>query len=208
MTKPNYWSVPPLWPGATVGIIAGGPSLTQEQVDKLKGLKVIAINNAYLLAPWADVLYGCDKKWWKWHPAALEFQGIKVTMMEPVHESIYQIRNGGTPGLCLKPDGLATGRNGGYQAINLAYHLGAKIVILIGYDMKPGLKGEVHWHEEHPTATPKSILPRWVKHYSSIVEPLKEQGVRVINCTPGSALKCFEQMDLDVAVKRARKNRL
>jgi len=208
MSEPNYWSVPPLWRGEIAAIIAGGPSLTQEQVDKLKGLKVIAVNNGYLLAPWADVLYGCDQKWWKWHPDALEFQGLKVTMTDPVHESIHQIRNGGPVGLCLKPDGLATGRNGGYQAINLAYHFGAKVILLVGYDMKLGEKGEVHWHEEHLKPTPKTIFPGWIKHYNSIVEPLKEQGVRVINCTPGSALKCFEQMELDLAIERAREDRL
>jgi hypothetical protein len=70
----GYWRVQPEWRGQTVVIVGGGPSLTKEQVDAAGHVvvgraapKVIAINNAIELAPWADVLYFCDARWYEWH---------------------------------------------------------------------------------------------------------------------------------------------
>jgi len=38
---------------------------------------VLAINDAYRLAPWADWLYACDDRWWRFHHEAVAagFQG-------------------------------------------------------------------------------------------------------------------------------------
>ena len=54
------WLVIPIFKGCTVAIIAGGPSLTQNQVNMVEGFPTIAVNDAYKLAPWANILYGCD----------------------------------------------------------------------------------------------------------------------------------------------------
>jgi hypothetical protein len=69
----EFWEVPEEWRGATAVCIGNGPSLTQAQVDFTRGardangrVRVIAINDAFKLAPWADVLYFCDDKWWQW----------------------------------------------------------------------------------------------------------------------------------------------
>lgn len=203
MKKQNFWTVPEKWPGQTFAILAGGPSLTIEQVNAVKGkCRVIAVNNTYQLAPWADVLYGCDRKWWAWHTDAAQFEGIKVTMSPPViTPDVHLIRNAGTEGLCLDRDGLATGRNGGYQAINLAVHLGAKRILLLGFDMKA--QGDrMHWHKEHEIPTPKTVCKRWLDLFNTISDPLKAQGVEVINCTPGSALKVFPKRELGYVIKK------
>jgi hypothetical protein len=61
------------WEGKTVVCIAGGPSLTKEQLELVRAarerdaVRVIVINDAYLIAPWADVLYFADARWAKWH---------------------------------------------------------------------------------------------------------------------------------------------
>jgi len=50
-----------LWPDAVVAIFGAGPSLTQAQVEQTRGAcQTIAVNLAYRLAPWADLLYACD----------------------------------------------------------------------------------------------------------------------------------------------------
>src|SRR5690349_3855481 len=52
--------------------MATGPSLTRDVVTRVAaakvfgGARVIAINDAYLMAPWADVLYFADPRWWDW----------------------------------------------------------------------------------------------------------------------------------------------
>ena len=73
--------VPKAWSGETVVVIATGPSLTAEDVDYCRGkARVIAINDAYTLAPWADALYATDAKWWHWHRGVASFTGAKWSM--------------------------------------------------------------------------------------------------------------------------------
>ena len=52
------WSVPRIWEGKTVTVLAGGPSLTELVVDAVctSGCPSIAVNTSYRRAPWADVL--------------------------------------------------------------------------------------------------------------------------------------------------------
>ena len=79
------WRVPQMWKGQTLAILGGGPSLTAEQVELVRrsGWRCIAINDTYRLAPWADVHYFCDLRFWGWHHEAPEFkafEGIWVTL--------------------------------------------------------------------------------------------------------------------------------
>ena len=45
---------------------APGPSLTSEVAEQVRetGWPVIACQDAFRLMPWADILYGCDERWW------------------------------------------------------------------------------------------------------------------------------------------------
>lgn len=146
------WTAPKLWPGETVVCIGGGPSLTHRQVSNvlMADSNVIAINDAYRVAPWAAVLYASDKNWWDWHKGASEFEGIKVGLRGSKDGAGYQgewngddwpdvkaMAHNGVDGLeLLDARFLRTGANSGYQAINLAVHFGAKRIILLGYDMQ------------------------------------------------------------------------
>ena len=205
----NYWEIPELWRGRTVALLGGGPSLTQAQVDLLRGrCGVIAINNAYELAPWADLLYFCDEKWWRWHhekPGYKAFAGIKVTLENPkviaAEPAVKSVQNLGRNGLCEFRHGLHTGKNGGYQAIDLAVHLGAKRILLLGYDMRPAEDGRLQWHKGHPIkGNPRQYEEHMLPMFPSLVQPLAKRGVEVLNCTPKSALKVFPMVALEVAL--------
>ncbi len=197
------WSVPPEWTGETAFLIGGGPSLRGFDASILRGRRVIAINNSWELAPWADVLYFCDYKWWEWHGDKVTegFEGrYIVTPSQILKDPRGRLvtLTGGT-GLETDPGGLRHGSNGGYQAINLAYHFGAKRIVLLGYDMTADKR--THFHDGHPTTKMDayrrtlefSMLPK----FPTIVEPLKKAGVEVINATPGSALKCWPYRPLE-----------
>lgn len=184
-------AVPRLWPQSTIVCMAGGPSLTADDAAYCRGRgPVIAINSSYKLAPWADVLYACDNKWWGWpdgQQALHTFRGLKFALDPRAKQwpGVTVLRNTGDSGLELNPTGLRTGRNSGFQAINLALHLGAARVILLGYDMHGG-----HWHKPHPDGS-RPPFPTCLKLFPTLVEPLKAAGVEVINCTPGTALTAF-----------------
>ncbi len=201
--------MPPLWRGETCFIVAGGPSLRDVECGVLEGRRVIAINDAYRLCPFAGILYFCDTKWYRWHANDPEFRdvaGTKVRLAplaaepdlpEPIKILRNDDRHGSPGGLCEEPDGLRTGRNSGYQCINLAVHLGCKRIVLLGYDMKMAADGASHWFGDHPVPTrANTYREAMLPHFASLVDPLKARGVEVINATRGSAIDCFPAADL------------
>jgi len=189
------WSVPREWVGETAYILGGGPSLASVDVRSLPG-RIIVINNSWLLRPDADVLYFCDLAWWQAHGAAVKagFRGEYIASIGDVHdEAVKRLRNGGPTGLDLRPDNLRHGSNSGYQAINLAVHFGAARIVLLGYDMKTD-GDKTHWHEGHgveAAIVQHGLEKRMIPHFDALVEPLKTEGVEIVNATEGSALKCF-----------------
>ena len=195
-------SVPVQCPKGTVVCLGGGPSLTREDVEWCRGkATVIAINDAYKLAPWADVLYACDAKWWKWHRGVPEFSGLKYALEADAGQwpNVQVLENTGEHGIETQPTGLRTGRNGGYQAINLAVHLGATRVLLLGYDMQAKKGQPSHWFGEHPVAI-RSPFQMFLEHFPAIVTPLRQLGVTVINCSRETALELFPRMTIQEAL--------
>ena len=181
-------------------------------------MHAIAVNDQYLVAPSADVLYFADARWWEWHHQGLakswpwasftaeqvrerfaSFAGQKATidgtgMMVP-DPAVFMLHNHGREGLSEQPNGLHTGMNGGYQAINLAVLAGARRVLLAGYDMRfPG--GRSHSHNGHPHSHPEANYSLYASKYSSMLPQLGRLGVDVVNCTPGSAIDAFPRGDL------------
>lgn len=194
--------MPWLWRGETCVLIGGGPSLTMADVDAVCGrARVIAINDAYTCAPFADVLYACDARWWGWHRGAPSFTGLKVALEpQPVAwPGLTVLRNTGPLGLEIQPTGLRTGKNSGYQAINLAVHLGATRILLLGYDMSPAPDGRTHWHAPHPEGA-LSPYPQMIAAFDSLVEPLAALGVTVLNCSRRTALATFPCVPLATAL--------
>ena len=150
---------------------------------------MIAINDNYKIAPFADVLYACDGKWWNWHNGAPEFTGQKWTQDKAAAAKygINWIEGRQGDGLSSDPGYIHTGQNSGYQAINLAHLFGASRVILTGYDMKISKSGASHWFGDHPDGI-RSTYVRWLDNYRSIAA----QGlIEVINCTRDTALDMF-----------------
>ncbi len=196
-------TVPALWPGETVVCLGGGPSLTQADVDACRGrARVIAVNDAYRMAPWADVLYGCDAAWWNAHKGVTTFSGLKYSL-EPkaaIWPGVQILRNAGREGLCLERDALCTGSNSGYQAINLAVHLGAIKVVLLGYDMQ-ATNGKSHWFGEHPSPLARgSQYSRFRRHFATLPKPLQAAGVTVVNASRVTALTAFPCLPLEEAL--------
>jgi hypothetical protein len=190
--------VPCCWPNSTMVLVAGGPSVTAEDVDTCRGHLVLAIKDTIRLAPWADVLYGCDAKWWTHHGPTLNYHGPRFALEDQPFAA--PLKNTGMTGLETDPIGLRTGKNSGYQAINLAMHLGARRIVLLGYDMQPSPAGAHHWFGAHPYHAYEPPYRAFLDCFETIVEPLKTLGVTVINATRTTALKVFPQMPLAQAL--------
>lgn len=189
------WSVPNLWQGATVSILASGPSMNAALADSVHGEPTIAINTTFQLAPWASMLYAADGQWWeRYRKTALHFAGMKVTLAPEIFPELLTLQRGNLNG--FEPDAtkINLGGNSGYQAVCIAATAGATRINLYGFDMRSDVKHNHHWHGVHPSPLRnhgESLYQRWLKNFEGLASILKARGVEVVNCTPGSALKCF-----------------
>lgn len=199
---PTLPAVPCLWPGETAVIVGGGSSLTPLDVayvgDRaIRGMvRCIAIKEAFLLAPWADVLYGCDAKFWRFYRGVPSFTKPKYTLEAVEYPDVICLQNTGNQGLELDPTGLRTGYNSGYQAVNLAYHLGIRKVILLGFDMWRGPSGEANWFGAHPNHL-DSPYPIFHQSFEQVKGTLKNLGMEVVNASRWTMLRTFPCVRLE-----------
>lgn len=219
------------WDGRTVAILAGGPSLTPEAFDRVREereadrLRVIAINDAYLLAPWADVHYAADAKWHAWHTVGIDkpvlglraddvrarwaaFMGQKCSIQpaaDKVADDVHVLRNRDHPynkhGLSFDPHYLVCGKHGGFQALNLAILAGAGRILLLGYDANPE-DPRRHFHGAHPIETdaPAQRYATFRESFRVAQHDIAATGIPVINCSPTSAIETFPRMTLEDAL--------
>lgn len=179
--------------------IAPGESLTPEDVEFCKGkAKVYVVNDCYKIAPWADVLYAADTSWWDHHKGAPEFTGQKWTVSQ---QAADKFKLNYIAGYNNKPwgdtqDGIATGGNSGFQALNLAALHGAQRVILLGYNY--GFTHKKHYFGDHPPEINRpSNYKEWLTRLEMAAKYIK---IPVINCSRESAIKCFPRLSLEEAL--------
>lgn len=194
-----------------------------EDAQRRGRCRVVVVNDGYLVFPTADLCYFADARWWQWHTEGIakawpwvsftaaevkqrfaEFRGQKVTIensgMLVADPEVFMLHNdtarSGAGGLSEAPNAIRTGSNGGYQVINIATLAGAKRIGLVGYDMRY-TGGRSHAHNGHPVKTPEGPYLQYARNFDSMLPQLKKMGIEVVNCTPGSALRCFPMGDLE-----------
>ena len=208
--------VPRLWPGATVLLMATGPSLCRADTDAVasaaparrgRSLKVITVGEAWRAAPYADALYHADRAWWDAYAGAPAFPGLAIT----------QDANGGAacaeryglsvvtsvkaPGISTDPAVVNRGWNSGFQALQLAMHLGAARVILLGFDMGKAADGRKSWAQNRPASLVRhSPYELFVRAFTDAAPQVAAAGVEVLNASRVSALQCFPRVALQDAL--------
>lgn len=199
----------PNWSGETAIIIASGPSLKKQDVELVRGRgKVIAIKKCVDLAPWADVVYGCDGPWWRSVQGLMKFKGLKLAYEPTVCGSEYGIQRVEIPDktcdrfLLDEVGKVGSGRNSGFQALNLAAQFGAKRIILLGLDI--GGETAAHWYGRNNWNMANNpdqwSYDKWQKAFTVAAPDLKARGIDVINASRSTALKCFRQLPLASAL--------
>jgi len=195
----------------TIVCIASGPSLTQEDVDFCRDrARVLVVNNNYAMAPWADWLYAGDYQWWRCHlrgshgnrdwKAKLDaFTGERWTLDRKAAQDfgLRWIEDASGPNkamrLCCEPGKVYNGANSGFAAINLAWHFGARRIVLLGYDMQR-TGGVAHWFGDHPPELSSAAdYPAFRSFFPLLAADLAADGVAVINCSRATALECFKR---------------
>jgi hypothetical protein len=190
----------PDWSGQRCMIVASGPSALEQPVYEAKGVvRAIAINNSWRLAPWADALYASDAAWWRENDHA-GFAGLKVSRSDV--PGVHKVNLRGQRGAWYdhmifdEPGTLGAGGSSGFQALNLAVQFGALDIALVGYDAR--VDNGIHWHGRHErTSNPtEAMAAAWAMYLDRAAKPLADAGVRVVNCSPVSALEAYQKMGL------------
>lgn len=211
------------WTG-TVAILGGGPSLTIPQFAKVTAahaagqLKCIAINDSYLMAPYADVLYAPDVPWHnkqrqgvakpKLGLSAAEvsaryeaFAGLRCCVEQGVavdDDRVHILASAYFPirtALTLHGNDLVSGRNSVHQAMNLAIRAGASRTLLLGCDGGP-MEGQTHWHGGHGDVISPEFWNDMRRSFSAAEHAIAATGAEVINCNPASRIDSFRKMEL------------
>jgi hypothetical protein len=194
-------------------VAASGPSLSNEQVYSIQKLKqkwneflLITVNDTYkLFYDVLDIVYCADLSWLKMNESDLRTK-IDRSLTEsrivmPDRPNIREYNSSvdltlvtchNYQGLHKEPGSINCGRNSGFQALHLARNLGAKEIILVGFDMgiDPETKKE-HWFGSHPNGlrSPASEFSSFIEHFSILASDLEKEGTKVWNCTgPNSRL--------------------
>lgn len=220
MAEPRRIS--PSWADSPCIVAAPGPSLTASvarecRIRRLTDYwKIIAVQDAYKLFPWADMLYGCDDRWWLEHGDCNGFQNEKWTSVEEDKDSSNYLakkaalidrlgihcvlgKRGNT--FSLDPGLIHYGDNSGFQAVNLALLKGCKRIVLVGFDMRHK-DGKAHFFGDHPenlVQAPERFMAGWAQQFANAAKALPPD-ITIVNATPGSALTCFPMMELDDAL--------
>lgn len=202
------------WRGECVAVVAGGPSLKNQDLSVLKDrIHIVVVNESHQICPWAEILYSCDNSWWQLRQMEIRnFRGLKlgfdvVGLMDVRNIKIKKSRhdNWNNDMLFDEPGLIGSGGNSGFQLVNLVAQMGATGIGLIGMDMR--LDGGIHWHGKHPSQLrnpDESVMREWRKNLDAVAFKMKGVGIDVVNCSPTSALENYPKVTINKMLERWR----
>lgn len=171
--------------------IASGPSLSYVEcsIARSSGLPIIAVNNSWLAVPDSQNIYAADCCWWEEYGAGITSSATRWCGDE------FTARRFGINWL---PSAIPGSFNSGQRAIELAIHLGASRILLLGYDCS--IRHGTHWHGNHQLlANPdKFSVAHWHDEFSRL--KAIAGGIEIINCSRYTRLTCFPRQSLEAAL--------
>ncbi len=204
------------WVGEACFIFCGGPSLTTQPYRRLRGRRVIVINSSWERAPWADILYFHDNRWWKEYGKGVVngFRGAVYNTMNIKHPRVTRLHNcrpgkvrfhKPSPDLKLsnKLDTVPMRRTSTAAAIAIAVHKGVRAIVLLGLDGKLAEDGKRNHYDVQYKF--RGLPDPWKLHYEDLkglVPQIAELGIDVINASPGSAFDLWPVMTLEQALSK------
>lgn len=173
-------------------VLAPGPSASAELAEKVRDLPLAAVGNAFELAPWAQIIAASDAAWWRSYPVARELPATRFCM-----GTIRDVEN-------VRIDGVGAAVNSGVLGLECAKRAGATTILLLGADMH----GD-HFFGPYRNGLRNTAPHQRKQHLQQYAEwAMRNRKVRVMNCTPGSALECFPKVDLDACLAELAAQRL
>lgn len=190
-------------------LVASGPSTERVDISLIKGLRCVAASHGYRAVPDADVLLAGGQSFWKANDLR-QFRGGLMVLTKnyaPWHwlprgdPRLVYMNRAEPVGLTDDPTKLAGSETSVALAISYVVHRGVSLIILLGCDGQPSPDGrrrvnssqqeDAHWQRRYR---------RHEEIMATQIEPLRERGIGIVNCSPDSALGCYKRADLEDAI--------
>ena len=193
------------WKNQRCFIIGGGESLKGFDFSKLRNELVIGVNRAYEIMP-CTINYAMDNNLYRWITKGKlgqeakkkfeDFKGIPVWLDSAGYDyprGIFILNKSNShKDTYVMKDGIKSGTNAGFGALNLAVCLGANPIYLLGFDMEGKDGKQVWWHNGYPENQIEKVYDKFILDFKRVESDLRKKGVQVINLNPESKLKCFD----------------
>lgn len=179
------------WKGRNVAVLATGPSLTVEDCEAVRdaGFLTIGVNSAWKFAPWIDVLYAGDNRYWKAFYKEIDAAGIKAKRYSRSSNAEKAV------GAKYVKTRMKGDYNSGQLAIEMAVNAGAELIVMLGFDAS--VENGVHCHGSHgktPDPNP-ARCKRWLGQFERI--PKFYPNANIVNCSRQTAIECFPRDTLE-----------
>jgi hypothetical protein len=187
-----------------VSIVAGGWSAKGLDFNRLPGL-TIGVNDAALLAG-CDIALSMDRLWTEGRWPRLKERGglahIRRNALQNIDErppwlTVFECDHLAAV-MALEP-GRLNGTSSGLCALNLAFRFNPRRLILFGFDMQAGPRGEPHWYPPYPWSLNGATTPgkfvRWQQDFALAAAAFRRARIEVVNASTRTALRCFPTCD-------------
>lgn len=165
----------------TWALLAPGPSSTAEQAARVHeaDIPLGSVGCAYQLSPHAAFIAATDSGWWRKYPDAKARDCPKFTM-----HTVPGCTHVRMPGFGVV--------NSGVLGLEIAKRRGATRILLLGFDMHGS-----HFFGPYTNGLSNTADAKRKVHLRQFAQWGKANPkIEIINCTEGSALKCFQEASL------------
>lgn len=192
----------------SIYILANGPSVLMEDLSLLKDKVVIGMNASTLLDEkfnFNSKYYVCSDSRFLRHPEKgllatdkVNSSTFRVFRKELDQYDTYANKNNTYYIKALQRDGFSTDLRVGYYygctttmlAIQLAYYLGAKKIVLLGVDLRYS-KSQPRFYDETSFQIDDSFTSIQISNILNAFKFLSKKDVEVINCSENSYLRPY-----------------
>ncbi len=207
----EFWEPEVLWPGETLFIVAGGPSLRGFDFGRLAGRRIVAVNVAAY-----DVEHQDPPPAWYFMDANIyEDNEVLVRRWRGPVFSASRRAKGQCPDIVRRLDieerrdfiapgsrAIKAGRSSGHTAISLGVRLGAARIVMLGFD-GTAVDGQTHYHDRYaPRAADGAVYAEFRAAFEGWHGAGRRAGCEIVNATPGSAIAEFPHVGLDDELRR------
>lgn len=182
------------------GVQSGTLPLTSYRTyfEALKNKNVIGLDAAYAYGDWVDVVFFWDHTFYSAHRRrgldihpALKVSTCDRFRQDPSHGVVYVKEDTRQCGISVEENTVSRNYNSGAAAINLAFQLGVKRAILLGFDY-PAISLSHFAIRSQQTPGKPANFENFMEAFTRVNEDAQKLGMEIINVSDEKILPMFQ----------------